>query len=519
VIVVIGAGVNGLVAATVLAREGRQVTLVERRPVVGGLCATLDIAPGYRAPLCGTAPPMHADVMRATGLDLPGGLNAIRPSPALSIVAADGRLARIFDDVERTARGLREISAQDAVRWPEYVETCRRLARVFDGLNRHAPPDIDRPSLSEVLRLLSTARQARQLGKRDLARLLRYVPMAAADIAAEWFDSDALQSAVAAQGVRGHLAGPWSAGTGAILLQRLAMDAAPFGSGATWRGGPGALAAVLAARASAAGARIRTDTRAVQVLIADGRATAVVLESGEEIAAEAVVAAIDPKQLFLSLVEPAALPPSFLERMRHVRARGVTTFLALALDGLPASVGRDGTPAPADARMLFAGSIDHIERAFDAAKYGAASPAPWFDVTVPTLQDPTLSPPGGHVMVVAVHCTPRDLRAGTWATERDAVADRAIASLTDYFPGLDSRIVARAVVTPEDLERDWGLSGGHLDHGELTADQWWVARPFLGSARYATPVEGLFLAGAGAHPGGHAGLPGLLAARSPRLRA
>jgi phytoene dehydrogenase-like protein len=471
--------------------------------------------PGYHGPtLSHGAGPLHEDVVRAVGLDA-AGLDWIRPDPCLTALGPDGRVARVFADDDRTARALREVSEHDAGRWPEFSATMRRLAAVMATLSRHAPPDIDQPSFADGLRLLSTGRAARGLGPRHLARLLRYAPMAVADIADEWFESDLVKGAVAAHAVYGHLAGPWSAGTGALLLQRIAADPFPLGSGMTLRGGPGALSAALTRLAMAAGVTVRPGAHVAVIGTQDGAVAGVTLGSGEQIAARAVVAAIDPRQLFLSLVDPAALPPSFLGRMRQFRARGVTAKITLALDAMPPAFTPDGRPAPPDHRMLIAPAIDEIERAYDAAKYGACSPRPWLEISVPTMLDPSLAPAGRHVMSVVAHYAPHTLAAGTWADEREPLFNRVMAVLDDHFPGLPGRVVGREIVTPADLEARWGLSGGHIFHGEMTLDQWWVARPLLGWARHRTPIGGLFLAGAGAHPGGGAaGLPGLLGARA-----
>jgi phytoene dehydrogenase-like protein len=367
----------------------------------------------------------------------------------------------------------------------------------------------------ELWPLLGVGRRARGLGSRDLARLARWLTMSVADVLDEWFESDLLKAAIAARAILGNFAGPRSAGTGWLLLQRLAEDPIPVGSGATVRGGPGALTRAIADVARAAGADVRLGLPVARILVADGRAAGVALANGDRIDARAVVAAIDPRRAFLDLVDPGDVPPAFLERMRHMRARGVLAKMNLALSALPVLPALDGDPAPLRGRLLVAPDVDHLERAFDAAKYGERSAEPWLDVSVPSVADPSLAPAGRHVMSIYAQCAPRHLRGIAWADAREDLASTILRTLEPHMPGVSSLVMHREIVTPEDLEIGLGCSGGHIFHGEPTLDQSWVARPQLGWAQYRTPIDGLFLASAGTHPGGGlTGLSGLLAART-----
>jgi phytoene dehydrogenase-like protein len=339
--------------------------------------------------------------------------------------------------------------------------------------------------------------------------------MAVADLVGEWFEHDLVQAALAAHGVFGNLVGPWSAGTGGMLLQRIGADSMPVGSGVTARGGPGAVAQGFVKAAERAGARVRTGARVIRILSSGGRTTGVALEDGSEIGARAVISAIGPKQTFLRLCDPSDLPPSFVDRIRHYRTRGVTAKVNLALAAAPVFSAIQQDKVPLRGRLLIAPEIDYIERAFDAAKYGGLSPHPWLELSMPSMLDPTLAPDGSHVMSIYVHYAPRQLRQGTWSERRDVLFESVIDLIEGYAPGIRGAVVAKEVITPDDLEQRWGLDGGHIFHGEPTLDQSWIARPLLGWAQYRTPVQGLFLAGAGAHPGGGlTGLPGLLAAQT-----
>ncbi len=345
--------------------------------------------------------------------------------------------------------------------------------------------------------------------------MARWLPMSVADLTAEWFETDLLRAALAARAVFGNPVGPRSAGTGAMFLQRLAEDPMPVGGGVTVRGGPGALAAALVGIIEKRGGRLRTGARAARVRMASRRANGVVLENGEEVPARLVVSAVDPRQTLLGLVDPMALPPTVLARARNYRARGVTAKLNLALSAAPEFTSLHGDAVPLRGRFLIAPTVDYIERAFDASKYGALSAEPWLALTVPTMADSSLAPDGKHVMSIYLHYAPRELRDGRWSDQRNSLYQAAVRVLEPHVPGLDALVIDGEVLTPEDLEHGWGLSGGHIFHGEPTVDQSWIARPLLGWSQYRTPVPGLFLASAGTHPGGGlTGMSGLLAAKA-----
>jgi len=271
----------------------------------------------------------------------------------------------------------------------------------------------------------------------------------------------------------------------------------------------------VASIASGAGASLRTGVRVARILTREGRATGVVLENGDELTARVVIAAVSPKTAMLQLVNPADLAPSYAHRVRQIRARGVTAKVNLALSELPVFPAFGGDTVPLGGRILIAPGLDYLERAFDATKYGAMSDHPWLELTMPSVRDDSLAPAGSHVMSIYAHCAPRDLRDQTWESARDTLWTRVLAVLEAHAPGLSRLIVARAVLTPTDLEDYWGIAGGQIFHAECTLDQFWVARPFLGWARYRSPIEGLYLAGAGTHPGGGlTGLPGWLASQT-----
>ena len=515
-VIVIGGGLNGLVAAAALAKSKLAVTLLDRRPVLGGACITSELAAGFNVPTLSHAlGPVSPDVVKALRLNRAAGLEFMTPDPSLTTIGDDGRTLAFHRDAVLTAASINAHSTADAGRWSEFLTTSQRIAAVLTQLDRLAPPPVDGASIGELWRLMAAGRAARALTRRDLGRLARWLPMSIADVVSEWFESDLLRAAIAAHAIAGHPAGPRSAGTGHMWLQRMAADPAPVGSGITSRGGPGALADAVAAIATKAGASLRTDAQVTRVLSHQGRATGVVLANGDELTARVVVAAIGPKTLMTQLVAAGDVPPSFAHRMRNVRARGVTAKINLALSGLPAFAALGGDAVPLGGRLLVGSSLDYLEQAFDATKYGAMSDRPWLEISIPTVRDNSLAPDGAHVMSICAHFAPRVLRDTTWSAERESLWTRVMNVLEPLAPAISGQIVAREILTPEDLEDHWGLAGGHIFHAECTLDQFWAARPVLGWARYRTPLAGLYLASAGAHPGGGlTGLPGWLASQA-----
>ncbi len=515
-VIVIGAGHNGLIAAALLAKDKRRVLVLERHDVVGGLAITREIAEGFRAPsLAPAIGPFHPHVLRALKklkFDAHS-LQLITPDPALTTLGADGAAITFQRDPVFTAESINRVAPKDAGRWRECLDSLQKLAAIFRELNERPAPDMDHASRTDLWHLFHTGRHARALGKKNLSRLLRYVPMAVADIASEWFEHDLLQATIAVRALYGHFAGPWSAGTGAMLLQRLADDPMPFGGGITVAGGPGALTKALADVATQAGATIRTNARVARILVTNGHAAGVVLDTGEEIHAHAVLAAMAPKTVFEHLIDPAELPPTFRQRVRNIRARGATAKLNLALSSRPAFPALHGDDQALRGRLLIAPDLDYLERAYDDAKYGELPAKPWLEISVPTVVDGTLAPADAHVMSIVAHTMPSPIRDHDWTGARDLLQRRILDALAPHAPTLEASIVAAELITPADLESQYGLPGGHIYHAEQTIDQWWSMRPLLGWASGTTPIPRLFLTGAGTHGGGGiTGMPALHAA-------
>lgn len=512
--IVIGAGHNGLVAAAYLAKAGRSVLVLERRDKVGGILDTVEIADGVRAPgIVHTVGRLRRSVVSDLGL-VRHGLVLVDPAVRVFAPQPDGPGLTLWADAARTASELRERSSEDAEAYPAFDRRIRSLASFLSYLHAITPPDVKEPSIADALNGLKLGNAFRRLGPKPGREATRAIPMAIADYVAEAFETEVVRGAIASRAVLYTAMGPWSAGSTAVLLADSAgNDGGAAGQSVIARGGPGALADALASAARALGAEIRTGTEVVRVLTRNQRARGVALADGEEIAARAVVTAADPKRTLTTLVDPVEIGPHLLWRAKNIRTPGRVSKVNLVLSGLPAFDGA-GSPERLAGRIVIAPSIDDLERAFDHSKYGRISEEPYLEVTIPTLNDPTLAPEGTHVMSVVAQWTPYGLREGDWETERERLADVVVKSMERYAPGLGELVTARHVITPVDLERDYGLSGGHVYHAEPGLDQFFVWRPLLGHARYRFGLPGLYLCGSGAHPGGGiTGAPGANAAR------
>lgn len=510
--IIIGGGHNSLVAGYYLAKAGRTPLILERRAVVGGAATSEEFAPGYRAAtLAHTLGPIRPAIVRDMQLQRRG-VQFVQPDPCLAAPGLDGRALILSKDPAKTAEAIRPFSAKDAGKYPEFAATLARLGTFLSDLLEMTPPSIDAPSAGEMWQLVKTGRRFRALGRKDAFALLRWGPMAVADLVAEWFETDLLQAAIAARGIHGTAMGPWSAGTGAVLLLGAAIDPQPGGSSVTAVGGPGAVTRAMAEAAREAGAEIRTGAAVRRILVKGDAVAGVVLADGTEVAAATVVSGADPRHTLLDLVDPVELDPVFLTRIRNYRCPGTVAKLNVALRGLPQFRGVTGD-APLRGRVHIGPGIDYLERAFDASKYGETSTAPYLDVAFPSLHDPSMAPAGRHVMSVHVQYAPYARRGG-WEQQPDALADTVLRTLETHAPGITSLVEHRQVFTPLDLERTFGLTGGHIHHGELALDQLFTMRPALGWADYTTPIRGLYLCGAGTHPGiGLTGGSGANAAR------
>jgi phytoene dehydrogenase-like protein len=507
--IVIGGGHNGLIAAFYLAKAGVKPIVLESRDAVGGGAATSEIHPGFRCPTLTHEVLLQQRIVHDMDLGRHG-LALLTPPAQVCSLSSAGPLV-IYGDPERTQQSITSFSGKDAAALPLFQTALQRTASVLASAFEYAPPSIVKPGAADLWNLLKTARTFRSLGKRDARRLLRWGPMPVADLMHEWFEHELVRATMAGPALIGTMLGPRSAGSSLMLLIREAHRQLAGGSARRVKGGPGVAAHALSSAARAAGAEIRTSTTVDRIVVRDS-AVRGVTAGGQTIEADVVLSSADPKTTFLRLIEPSELSPDFAGKIQNYRANGTVAKVNLALASLP-----DFRCAPEalTGRIQIGPDLDYLERAFDHAKYGEFSAQPWLELTIPSLLDGSLAPPGSHVASIYVHYAPRALRSTDWTGARDALLNAALAVLEDAVPGIRQQIIAAQVITPLDLEREYGLAGGHIFHGELALDQLFTMRPLLGSARYGTPIRGLYLCGAGTHPGGFmTGASGRLAART-----
>jgi len=513
-VIIIGGGHNGLVTAFYLARAGFKPLVLERRAQAGGAAITEEFSPGFRcSTLAHSAGPLLPEIVNDMQLARHG-LKMVTQEVAVTALSPDGRALVLYDDVKRAAQEINKFSAKDAECYPALQQSLEKIGRVISDALKLTPPNIDDPSRGDLWAMLQTGRALRKLGKKDMYRLLRWGPMAVADLVAEFFETELLRATIAARGIFGTAMGPWSAGSSLVLLIRAAGDSHPAGSSAFAMGGAGAITQAMAMAAKEAGTEIRASAEVKEVRVKDGSATGVVLAGGDEISAKAIISNADPRRTLLTLVDPTHLTPDFVMKLQNYRMPGTVAKINLALSALPKFTALNGNDAALRGRIHIGPEIDYLERAFDESKYGSFSPHPYLEVTIPTLTDPSLAPNGKHAMSIYMQYAPFKLKNADWDSQRSALGETVVKTLAEYAPNLPSLVEDGQIITPKDMETTYGLTGGHIFHGELALDQFFTMRPLLDWARYNTPITNLYLCGSGTHPG--AGLTGGSGANAAR---
>jgi len=476
--IVIGAGHNGLVTANYLAREGRRVLVLERRAVPGGQAVSESFADGWQVDTLHAGGMLRPDIVNDLGLALPA------PQPQPFTVHASGATLRFGADPldGATLEAIRRLSPADAARWPEFVAFMNKAAAMLDAayavVMPRQLPNVD--LRAEGLPLAKVALKLRRLGRRDMFRFIRALPMTALELLEEWFESEPLRAALASVAIHGHTLGPMSAGTGYTLMHNWLNRgglAAPQHAGGT-----GAIARALADKLLSSGGEIRTGSAVTRILVEDSRARGVLLAGGEQINASVVFSAADPRHTLLELAGARELPPEFVWHARTIKLRGAIAKLHLQTDG---------SHGIAPGAHVVAPTLKTLERAYDAAKYGEIATVPYLEVTS-----------RGNAVSVHFQFAPYRLRAGDWSSEGERVKQIALDTLAPLFPALGASIRASRVLTPLDLERDYGLTEGDPNHGQLAMDQFFFMRPLPGWSDHRTPIAALHLCGSGVHGGG-----------------
>jgi len=521
--ILIGAGHNGLTTAAYLAKAGLKVLVLERRPVVGGAVVTEEVFPGFKVDTCAHGGQLRPDIVRDLGL-AQHGLEVAATNSSLFAPQPDGRRSPsggkyllLSQGMAQTVESIGHFSRADAKQWPAFVALLSKVAALLNEAYALTPPRVPTLTPAEVPALAQLGLKLRGLGKKDMVEAIRILPMSVAELLDEWFESDALKGAVGAFGVHGVMQGPMSGGTAFALLHHWAINGGPFRP--TVRGGIGQIANALANAARVWGAEIRTDAEVAQITVRDGKVVGVALANGEEVAAHLVISNADPRRTFVDdhsgspLLDPMELDPSFVRAVQNIRMRGVAAKVNLALNGLPHFAAAPGADA-VRGTIVISPSLRYLERAYDAAKYGGISSKPYLEIVIPSVNAPSCAPEGKHVMSIFAQYAPYHLKERTWTEGREALGDLVIETLSEYAPNLQSLIANYQVLTPLDLEEQYGLTEGNIHHGEMMLDQLLFMRPVPGWAQYRTPIENLYLCGAGTHPGGGvSGAPGRNAAR------
>jgi phytoene dehydrogenase-like protein len=502
---VVGAGHNGLTAAAYLARSGLRTLVLERREVVGGCCVTEEIAPGCRASTTSyIASMLRPEVVRELELGAHG-LRMVPCDPALQVPFPDGDLLTWWADRERTASEIARLSQRDAVTFVSLDEELKRLARYLQPFFMEPPPDVHATGLAGILEAVRVGKRFRSISGDEIARMVSLLTGSLGSVLDRCYESEKVKTLVLANSVYGKHGGPYQPGTALGLLFHLLSGGEHEVQGFYGHvlGGMGSITQAIAAAARRLGAEVRTSAPVARIAAFGGSARGVVLEDGTEIAARTVLSNADPKRTFLALLEPSDLPADFRKAVAGIRMDGPCAKVNLVLGEEPRVT---AMPAGADGRrralFTLVPSLAFAERSYDTAKTGEIPEELWVDCVLASAVDPSLAPEGRHILTCFVQYVPYRLRRGTWDERREELGDRVLRTIGEYAPNVPGSVVARQVLTPLDLERTYGLTEGNIFHGDLSLDQLFFMRPVPGWARYRTPVRGLYLCGAGAHPGG-----------------
>ncbi len=512
--IVIGGGHNGLTCAAYLARAGRKVVVLERRHVLGGAAVTEEVFPGFKFSVASyVVSLLRPEIIR--DLDLPRHGMELLPLDGTLTPMPDGNYLWRVNDHYKSRREIARHSRLDAEAYDDYGKAMVEMGRFAKPILSMLPPDPTSLDPRGLLELLSIGRRFRNMRYHDRLNQVQLLTMSAVDFLDQWFETDVLKATMSASGIIGTFLGVRSPGTAYVLLHHYMgeIDGA-FRSWGLSRGGTGAVSNAIASAAREQGAEIRTETTVTRILTKNGRATGVVLENGDEIAANVVVSSVDPNLTFLKFMDDRELPSDFVDGVRRYKFRGSSGKVNLALDTLPNFTCMPGVGPHLRGAISISPSVDYMERAYDDAKYGDFSQRPYIDMVIPSLTDPSVAPPGKHVMSCFVQYAPYHLKDGTWDDRRrEAFGDAVINAIAEYAPNIKDIILHRQVLTPLDIEQVFGLTEGNIFQGELTLEQLFFLRPVPGWARYSTPIERLYMCGAATHPGGGImGAPGKNAA-------
>ena len=501
-VIVIGGGHNGLVNAAYLARAGKRVLVLERRHVLGGAAVTEEVFPGFKFSVCSyVVSLLRPEIIRE--LDLPRHGLEILPLDGTFTPMPDGDYLWRVNDHAKTRREIARHSKLDAEAYDEYGKAMIEMAQFVKPIMNMTPPDPASLNPKGLLDLLTMGQRFQRLSEEDKYNQVQLMTMSAVDFLDQWFETDVLKATMAASGIIGTFLGVRSPGTAYVLLHHYMgeIDGA-FRSWGLSRGGTGSISNAIAGAALEAGAEIRTEASIAKIILKNGQAKGVVLENGDELFAKVVSSSVDPRLTFMKMVGEEHLPEDFAADIKRYKFRGSSGKVNLALDALPDFKAMPGAGAHLRGAVSISPSVEYMERAYDDAKYGRYSRRPYIDMVIPTLTDPSVAPPGKHVMSCFVQYAPYNLKEGNWDDKREEFGDTVIDTIAEHAPNIKDIILHRQVLTPLDLERDFGLSEGNIFQGELTLEQLFFLRPAPGWAQYRSPIKNLYMCGSATHPGG-----------------
>jgi phytoene dehydrogenase-like protein len=515
--IIVGGGHNGLVCAAYLAKAGRKVLVLERRHVLGGSAVTEELYPGFKFSVCSYVVSLfRPHIIRE--LDLARHGMELIPLECSFLPLPDGNSLCRWADWQETRREIARFSKKDAEVYPEFGMAMTKMSYFVKALIDSPAPDPTSLHPKQLLKLLRLGRRFRRLGP-DLMHLnMQLMTMSAVDFLDLWFESSVLKAPMSVSGIIGTFLGVRSPGTAYVLLHHYMgeIDGA-FRSWGFSKGGTGRISLAIASAAQSFGAEIRTEAPVDRILVENGRAKGVILPNGDEIRARTVISAVDPPRTFLTMVGQEHLEPDFAAQIRRYKTRGSSAKVNLAVDRLPQFTCRPNGTTHLRGDIAIAPSIDYLETAYDDAKYGDFSRRPYINVVIPSLVDPSVAPPGKHVVSCFVQYAPYRIKEGPeyWPRRREALGDAVVDTLAEYCPNLKDSILFRQVLSPWDMEQEFGLTEGNIFHGELSLEQLLFQRPAAGWSRYKTPIRDLWMCASGTHPGGGImGAPGELAAKT-----
>jgi len=515
--VVVGGGHNGLVCAAYLAKAGRKVLVLEQRHILGGAAASEEIFPGFTFSVYSYVVSLfRPHIVRELELTRHG--YQVIPLECTFTPFPDGESLTRCGDPQATRREIARFSPKDAEVAPRFSMAMTKMAQFIKHIIDAPSPDPAAFSIREISKLLGLGRRFKELGSEDRYVFIKLMTLSAAEFLDLWFESDRLKGPMSVSGIIGTCLGVRSPGTAYVLLHHYMgeIDGA-FRSWGFSKGGTGGVSLACAQAARAFGAQIRTEAPVERILIENGRAVGVVVKGGREIKSKTVISAVDPHQTFFKMVGTQHLEDDFVRQLNRFKYRGSSAKVNLAVDRIPEFACKPGDGPHLRGDITIAPGVNYLEKAYDDAKYGYFSQKPFLDIVIPSLTDPTVAPPGKHVISIFVQYAPYHLKEGAaqWPDKREALGDTVIDTLAEYCPNLKDSILHRQVVTPWDLEQDVGLTEGNIFQGELSLEQLGPFRPVAGWSRYRTPIHNLWMCGSCTHPGGGImGAPGELAAKT-----